>query len=84
MERGSEPFIRLRSPTLFRGFPPRLSFALTQRLRGRSSQRLFDPLAAHQLFKMKVVAAYLLALLGGNSSPSAKDIEAILGSGAKP
>ncbi|XP_024378699.1 large ribosomal subunit protein P2y [Physcomitrium patens] len=28
---------------------------------------------------MKVVAAYLLALLGGNSSPSAKDIEAILG-----
>ncbi len=33
---------------------------------------------------MKVVAAYLLALLGGNPSPSAKDIEAILGSGAKP
>lgn len=31
---------------------------------------------------MKVVAAYLLALLGGNSSPSAKDIEAILGAGA--
>jgi hypothetical protein len=30
---------------------------------------------------MKVVAAYLLALLGGNASPSAKDIEAILGSG---
>ncbi|KAG0626789.1 hypothetical protein M758_2G152000 [Ceratodon purpureus] len=29
---------------------------------------------------MKVVAAYLLALLGGNASPSAKDIEAILGS----
>ncbi|KAG0587800.1 hypothetical protein KC19_2G192300 [Ceratodon purpureus] len=29
---------------------------------------------------MKVVAAYLLALLGGNESPSAKDIEAILGS----
>lgn len=28
---------------------------------------------------MKVVAAYLLALLGGNPSPSAKDIEAILG-----
>lgn len=32
---------------------------------------------------MKVVAAYLLALLGGNASPSAKDIEAILGSGAE-
>jgi len=30
--------------------------------------------------KMKVVAAYLLALLGGNASPSAKDIDAILGS----
>jgi len=29
---------------------------------------------------MKVVAAYLLALLGGNPSPSAKDIESILGS----
>lgn len=31
--------------------------------------------------KMKVVAAYLLCLLGGNASPSAKDIEAVLGSG---
>ncbi|XP_024370319.1 large ribosomal subunit protein P2y [Physcomitrium patens] len=29
---------------------------------------------------MKVVAAYLLCLLGGNASPSAKDIEAVLGS----
>ncbi|KAL8151132.1 hypothetical protein V2J09_020940 [Rumex salicifolius] len=29
---------------------------------------------------MKVVAAYLLAVLGGNSSPSAKDIKNILGS----
>ena len=29
---------------------------------------------------MKVVAAYLLALLGGNSSPSAGDIKTILGS----
>ncbi|XP_024363421.1 large ribosomal subunit protein P2y [Physcomitrium patens] len=28
---------------------------------------------------MKVVAAYLLALLGGNSAPTAKDIESILG-----
>lgn len=27
---------------------------------------------------MKVIATYLLALLGGNSSPSAKDIRAIL------
>lgn len=29
---------------------------------------------------MKVVAAYLLALLGGNPSPSAKDLTAILSS----
>jgi hypothetical protein len=31
---------------------------------------------------MKVVAAYLLALLGGNESPSAKDLKSILGSGS--
>lgn len=30
---------------------------------------------------MKVVAAYLLALLGGNPAPDAKAIKAILGSG---
>ncbi|KAK1421645.1 hypothetical protein QVD17_24137 [Tagetes erecta] len=30
--------------------------------------------------KMKVVAAYLLALLGGNTSPSADDLKKILGS----
>ncbi|KAF5464424.1 hypothetical protein F2P56_014501 [Juglans regia] len=29
---------------------------------------------------MKVIAAYLLALLGGNTSPSAEDIKNILGS----
>ena len=29
---------------------------------------------------MKIVAAYLLAVLGGNSSPSAKDLKDILGS----
>ncbi|XP_058101213.1 large ribosomal subunit protein P2y-like [Magnolia sinica] len=29
---------------------------------------------------MKVVAAYLLAVLGGNPQPSAKDLQAILGS----
>lgn len=29
---------------------------------------------------MKVVAAYLLAVLGGNSSPSSEDIKSILGS----
>ncbi|KAM0068406.1 putative ribosomal protein P2 [Helianthus debilis subsp. tardiflorus] len=29
---------------------------------------------------MKVVAAYLLALLGGNTSPSAEDLKSILGS----
>ena len=29
---------------------------------------------------MKVVAAYLLAVLGGNTSPSADDIKSILGS----
>lgn len=31
--------------------------------------------------KMKVIAAYLLAVLGGNTSPSAEDIKNILGSG---
>lgn len=31
--------------------------------------------------EMKVVAAYLLAVLGGNNNPSAKDLKAILGSG---
>ncbi|MFS7989553.1 putative ribosomal protein L12 family [Helianthus anomalus] len=31
-------------------------------------------------FRMKVVAAYLLALLGGNTSPSADDLKNILGS----
>ncbi|KAK1429190.1 hypothetical protein QVD17_11394 [Tagetes erecta] len=30
--------------------------------------------------RMKVVAAYLLALLGGNTSPSAEDLKKILGS----
>ncbi len=30
--------------------------------------------------RMKVVAAYLLAVLGGNTSPSSDDIKAILGS----
>ncbi|XP_059646723.1 large ribosomal subunit protein P2y-like [Cornus florida] len=29
---------------------------------------------------MKVIAAYLLAVLGGNTSPSAKDLKNILGS----
>ncbi|XP_073291864.1 large ribosomal subunit protein P2-like [Primulina huaijiensis] len=29
---------------------------------------------------MKIIAAYLLALLGGNASPSAKDLKKILGS----
>lgn len=32
------------------------------------------------VFRMRYVAAYLLAVLGGNTSPSAKDIKAILGS----
>lgn len=30
---------------------------------------------------MKVVAAYLLAVLGGNTTPSAEDLKDILGSG---
>ncbi|PWA48019.1 ribosomal protein L12 family [Artemisia annua] len=34
----------------------------------------------HNLKKMKVVAAYLLALLGGNTSPTAEDLKTILGS----
>lgn len=31
-------------------------------------------------YRMRYVATYLLAVLGGNTSPSAKDIKAILGS----
>ncbi|KAJ8399579.1 hypothetical protein AAFF_G00409900, partial [Aldrovandia affinis] len=31
-------------------------------------------------YRMRYVAAYLLAVLGGNTSPSAKDIKTILGS----
>lgn len=31
--------------------------------------------------KMKVIAAYLLAVLGGNAAPSADDLRLILGSG---
>jgi hypothetical protein len=31
---------------------------------------------------MKIIAAYLLAVLGGNASPSAADIKNILGSGS--
>ena len=37
--------------------------------------------AFFSISEMKVVAAYLLALLGGNTCPSAKDIKAILASG---
>lgn len=33
------------------------------------------------LAEMKVVAAYLLAVLGGNTTPSADDLKDILGSG---
>ncbi|CAH1441718.1 unnamed protein product [Lactuca virosa] len=36
--------------------------------------------ASTQYSRMKVVAAYLLALLGGNTSPSAEDLKKILGS----
>ena len=32
---------------------------------------------------MKEVAAYLLAVLGGNNSPTAQDLKDILGSGKK-
>lgn len=32
------------------------------------------------LYRMRYVAAYLLAALGGNTSPTAKDIKDILGS----
>jgi len=31
--------------------------------------------------EMKIIAAYLLAVLGGNQSPSAADLKKILGSG---
>lgn len=33
------------------------------------------------LIEMKVIAAYLLAVLGGNPAPSAADLKDILGSG---
>ena len=33
------------------------------------------------LSEMKLIAAYLLALLGGNSSPTAEDLKSVLGSG---
>ncbi|CAI9268383.1 unnamed protein product [Lactuca saligna] len=36
--------------------------------------------SASTQYRMKVVAAYLLALLGGNTSPSAEDLKKILGS----
>ncbi|KAJ0976314.1 hypothetical protein J5N97_018279 [Dioscorea zingiberensis] len=32
------------------------------------------------IYRMKVIAAYLLAVLGGNLSPSAEDLKGILGS----
>lgn len=35
----------------------------------------------HSGAKMKVIAAYLLAVLGGNAAPSADDLRLILGSG---
>jgi hypothetical protein len=40
-----------------------------------------DWLVLQEEGKMKVVAAYLLAVLGGNTSPSAEDVKNILGSG---
>ena len=33
------------------------------------------------VFRMKVIAAYLLAVLGGNTSPTADDVKNILESG---
>lgn len=33
------------------------------------------------VFRMKVIAAYLLAVLGGNTSPTADDVKSILESG---
>lgn len=33
-------------------------------------------------YRMKVIAAYLLAVLGGNTCPTAEDVKDILGSGA--
>ncbi|KEH38967.1 ribosomal protein [Medicago truncatula] len=32
---------------------------------------------------MKIIVAYLLAVLGGNQSPSAADLKQILGSGSQ-
>ena len=44
---------------------------------------LFVCLRGYSLFRaeMKVIAAYLLAVLGGNTCPSANDLKDILGSG---
>ena len=41
-----------------------------------------DVLAISAVFRMKVIAAYLLAVLGGNTSPTADDVKNILESGA--
>lgn len=35
-----------------------------------------------ELNRMKIIGAYLLALLGGNTSPTITDLEKILSSGA--
>ncbi|XVF55677.1 hypothetical protein PTKIN_Ptkin06aG0056200 [Pterospermum kingtungense] len=56
-----------------------LSFPFAYRA---SSFTAADPqhsLPGHWSIKMKIIAAYLLAVLGGNTSPSAEDLKNILG-----
>ncbi|GAB2234844.1 hypothetical protein Droror1_Dr00004111 [Drosera rotundifolia] len=60
--------------------PPTISFShfsspIWNQTRRRLCRRRFC-----RILKMKVIAAYLLAVLGGNTSPSSDDIKDILGS----
>jgi hypothetical protein len=43
--------------------------------------QMTDMMISDGLCRMKFIAAYLLAVLAGNSSPSAEDLTAILESG---
>ncbi|KAL8255663.1 hypothetical protein R6Q59_030730 [Mikania micrantha] len=59
---------------------------LPETVRVSSSLPTLTPIETHRVVtcntnrRMKVVAAYLLALLGGNTCPSAQDLKNILGS----
>lgn len=57
-----------------------LTLTLTLSLNVLIDPKLYE-LALQEEDKMKVIAAYLLAVLAGNTSPSADDLKDILGSG---